>query len=675
MALFDSMLKPGWQNPDPDIRKAAIAELDDESILTEIAKTDTDEDIRAQALALIRSTAILDELLGELGGSLLEQARVQRLKQILPDNDALKDIHDDDLLLRIASLANEEELRLKAVDLLSDSSARYDVALEHPVAKVRLSAAKGIEDLEVLQRLMNATQGKDKAIYRHCKDKVNIHKDAIRHEAERQKKIGLLIEKAIKLSSDVDSPEYAASFRLLQRNWAEVSEHASQQQRDNIQLYLKTCAARVADKAAAVEADAEREATVVRAGESFGEVLEELAMLNGQVESLTRERDLSQLDEKLAGLEVRWQGAAAYARCEKEQTVQYKKQMGEWRQAHSVASALLRKAPKLKKLGTDIDKVDKSDFVVLEQLQQRADHLAAGISWSGTTGVTEPDSLLKLADGQGQLRTRLESLSRDKEKNTARVEEAMNGLRSAIDDGHMKDASRSLNKVRRALKTLPGPGQKRHEKELRSLVVRLDEIKDWQGFAIEPKKVELCEAMESLVDSKEGAEKLAGQIHELQEQWKQLGPLAPQRDQELWRRFSKAADKAFKPCKEAFAQQAKERKANLARRMEVVEGLRKYEKEVDWVQAESSDFDWKAVLRKLDDTRSGMRAIKPVGQKGAARSEGALKKVSDRIYGHISEEYDRNIQQKEDLISRAQKLSEVENLDQAIEQAERNFPH
>ena len=46
--MFESFTKPGWQHPKPEVRKAAIDELEDESILVELVENDPAPEIRAE---------------------------------------------------------------------------------------------------------------------------------------------------------------------------------------------------------------------------------------------------------------------------------------------------------------------------------------------------------------------------------------------------------------------------------------------------------------------------------------------------------------------------------------------------------------------------------------------------------------------------------------------------
>ena len=160
-------------------------------------------------------------------------------------------------------------------------------------------------------------------------------------------------------------------------------------------------------------------------------------------------------------------------------------------------------------------------------------------------------------------------------------------MREELDQDHSKDADRALNKTRKRLKSLAPKQRQYFEQELRPLAARLNVVHDWQGFAIEPKKVELCASMKSLVGSEENAETLAAKIKALQDEWKQLGPLPRARDQELWNEFKAAADEAFEPCKAAFALQAELRRENFKIRMQLVAQLRDYEDKMAWPHAGS----------------------------------------------------------------------------------------
>ena len=168
--MFDSFTKPGWQHPKPEVRLAAIDELDDEAVLLELVREDPETEVRARALSRISDGDRLEELAAELPQPLQAQARAQRLKQLLPDPDRISAIDDDTLLVRSAHLADEPEVIDGAIGKIGDSQTVMDLAVNHPVAKARLCAAERIEDIGQLKELSLQSKHHDKAVYRHCKD-------------------------------------------------------------------------------------------------------------------------------------------------------------------------------------------------------------------------------------------------------------------------------------------------------------------------------------------------------------------------------------------------------------------------------------------------------------------------------------------------------------------------
>ena len=143
MSLLESITKPGWERSKPEARKAAIDELDDPSVLFALVKQDPDEGVRAHALARITDSAQLDDLCINLTGALQQQARAQRLAQLLPDSSQISSISDDKLLVRIASLTDDPELITRAISQVQSADVRMDVAANHNLARVRLCAAPG----------------------------------------------------------------------------------------------------------------------------------------------------------------------------------------------------------------------------------------------------------------------------------------------------------------------------------------------------------------------------------------------------------------------------------------------------------------------------------------------------------------------------------------------------
>lgn len=685
MSMFDSLNRPKWQHHDPQVRKNAIDQLDDQDVLFELVKTDADTSVQAMALSRITSPETLDMLIEELPGALAQQARNQRLAQLLPDPDRLAAIDNDIILVKIAGLTDDPKLLVAAITQVRNDELRLDIASNHSLAKVRLLAAQGIQDIELLQQLIVRARGHDKAVYRHCKTLLDEHHCKQRAEAERKEKILQLTRQAKALTRAVDSPEYKGRYRLLEQQWQTVKEGAKPAQKKQFQHALAICSERLSQLSDARAADEQRLNELADASQVFQLVLVELKQIDAATSAPDDIAAITQLTGVLDDVEKRWQAATEIAPCSAQQLRAWRKYLKRWRSLLRTAQSLIDGKSTVQRSLREAQRADPSDYPSLQRQAGHMKKLMDSLPWPHSQTAILPSQISQLQQALAQLNEQIRTLEQGQEKHIGRVRTALDQLREELDQSHSKDADRALNKVRRGLKLLRPKQRQLFEQELRPLTARLNVIHDWQGFAIEPKKVELCVSMKTLVGSDDKAETLAAKIKSLQDEWKQLGPLPHARDQELWNEFKTAADEAFKPCKAAFARQAELRRENFKNRMQLVAQLQDYENKMAWPQAESTRSgdeesghtltgtppDWRLVQKTLDAARLAFRNIKPVDQKGERKSQKAFRKICDRIYSHIKEEYGRNIALKETLVTRAQELFTLESLHQAIDMAKR----
>lgn len=202
--------------------------------------------------------------------------------------------------------------------------------------------------------------------------------------------------------------------------------------------------------------------------------------------------------------------------------------------------------------------------------------------------------------------------------------------------------------------------------QIQQLDKQLDALKDWKQFSVMPKRAELIEEMEALIASELDPPTLAEQIKRLQEQWRLLGKGAgPVSDAALEadaQRFHDAADKAYQPCREYFAAQARIREENLRQREGVLVQLTAFEAGQDWERA-----DWRAVTKQLQESRQEWRRHVPVDRQAAKAQEQAFQALVAGLQQRLEAEYGRNQQQKAALIEDARQLLGLEDGRKAID--------
>jgi hypothetical protein len=680
MSLLEPFSKPRWQHRDPAVRLAAVEELDDETVLLEVLEADEDAAVRARALARVGNAATLDRLIAEkppwLTAELLRQARAQRLSQLLPDAGGLS-AADDATLLRITALTEDGDLLESTIGHIQNVQLRADLAVSHPLARARLCAARSIVDIEALQTLMQQARNKDKAVFRHCRERLDEHQATQREEEDRARDLARLAEDAASLRAAADAPDYRGRFLGLQQRWAGLREHASAEQQTRIQTDLDGCAARI-EKLSAARADEEAQrARAAEAEQAFPALLAELAEL--QPTGLASDDAAAAIEACLNSVEERWVATLRLARPAPEQTETCKAQLAQWRAALQIGRRVHARRGELERLFEAAGHVDPADYRAIQKLQQQAAKLTRALPWPEALSAGTPPAIARLHEQQPLLEQRLLKLADKEEKTLEKVQAAFETLRTELETNHFRNADRALSRLRSLLRQLSPARQDHFQQELRPLLARLQEIHDWQGFAIEPKKQELVEAMKALAgdgtaDEKVDVDVLAAKIKALQKEWKKLGPLAPRADQALWKAFSSAADEAWAPCKEAFEERAGLRQQLYRQRMDLVAQLVDYEKKIAWPDLDAPDKespppDWSMVRKTLNTARKAFGEIGPVDRKQERKSRKALDKVCGRIFAHLEKEYASNIERKKALVEEARALVALDDLKQSIERA------
>ena len=656
--LNPSLFKPKWQHKDPEVRKQALSNLTDENIFIQVVNQDNDKSVRLLALSKIQSNKNLAAFLVSDQTELRQQAQQQHLTQLLPNQsiDDLASINSDNDLVCIASYTQDDKLRLEAINKITDESIRLDIACNNPVAKVRLAAAQGIDNSDALNTLMNIAQGKDKALYRFCKDKLSASKAVEVSAKQLQEKISNALASAEHLAKSAYSPEYNGRLQLLKQNWAAFSDiNASQQQ--TFDAALSQCEATLAAHLAEEKAAQDKIAAIKAAQENFINVLT-------QIELLEFNDDIS---SQLTALENTWKTAKQASKPSAEQNKTFENALQAWLALDNTRTQLIEQQASLQELIDQAQKLEKTSLSKSQNLQKDINKALKQLPWKPAAvnlSLATPALLVELDQALQTVIKHNQNLTAHEADSSKQLSKLLTELEEHINAGLLKEANKCHQHTVQALKKISQQEGKKFQRQYQNLTAQLTEIRDWQGFAATPKKKALCESMEALVNSAIDPSILADKINALQEEWKAIGPIARQDDKILWNRFRSAADKAYLPCKAHYAEMAEQRQQNLVNRQQLIVQLTEYEANMDWDTA-----DWGVVQKTLDAARETFRAFSPVDRHEHKDSQASLQTISDKIYSHIKAEYQKNIEAKEALIDAAKSLQDVEDLSQAIEQS------
>ena len=207
----------------------------------------------------------------------------------------------------------------------------------------------------------------------------------------------------------------------------------------------------------------------------------------------------------------------------------------------------------------------------------------------------------------------------------------------------------------------------------------LRELDEWKRFANAAVQEELIARTEALrakygFDTPEGVkpedlEKAARELHEIQERWKQAAEAPRAQAQALWHRYRQAADPIQAKAREFFALRVEERKANLERKLALIDRAEAL------VAIERLDQD----RRGTEEAAGGMAGDRPGAAPGHARPRWKrFREACDTFFtrrnadlAQRKETWAANQAKKEALCARAEELASSTDWERAAAEIRR----
>jgi hypothetical protein len=338
----------------------------------------------------------------------------------------------------------------------------------------------------------------------------------------------------------------------------------------------------------------------------------------------------------------------------------------------------------LQRIGARLDELshDAERLSSEEALNQEA--------WSGV--AREWDALLPKADALDEAVSQRYAASlarvraRDDERRAAaeraarqqvqRVEQLIDraGKRAAAEDLTLREADRLVRDLRAAIDAPPAAAAGDHhalverlKAALAAVSPRLHELREmdeWKRFANAAVQEELIAKTEALrvrydFDAPEGPkepdlDKVARELHEIQERWKTVAEAPRAQAQALWHRYRQAADPIQARVREFFAHRGEERKGNLEKKMALIERA----------EALADSTDWFKTADELKRLQAEWQQIGPVPRQDTKVTWKRFRDACDRFFtrrqadlAERKETWSANLARKEALCARAEELA------------------
>lgn len=652
MGILEKLLpQPRWKHPDPAVRAAAVYELgpdeadalhvlaredaearvrraavtriDAVAVLGEVARTDPDEEVRAEAVrGLAGVGAGADEVQQAIDvvQELLALGRTREIVLVARDSAsshvraAIVDlITDQKSLGSVSRHAQNGATRLRALARVTDADEIANVALKAEHTDAAVAALERVSDPASLAAIEQ--RARNKVAARRARTRIRLLEEAaqpVRDQAaaqmtatDRQRAVDLL-HRAEALVAVGDPDEAAAALTAMRLAWAELQADVEVDAVLAQQFKSASDAVREAIGERQQEREAERERAHALAREQADRVT-----ICEQIEALAGPAAV----DDIAELKVRWDTlppmpsdyAASLNRRFQDCCRAFEDRERRWVLAEAAAARLETLATELEQLSQSNQPPDKV-IARWRGLRRDAEVLREHASANPAAAERLERVVTRLEEMQEEQLQHRAKLDQDTLKRLHQLCRQAETL-AAAEEFTLRAGDRALRDIRAALEDrAPLPSKKdRHDIQVRlesaraTLAPRVQELRDgdeWQRWANLQVQEELCRAMEAL-DAEENLEAAARLMRELQGRWKQVA-LAPRAQGEvIWRRFRAAQDKVYTRTAALMAAQNAERTACLARKQALCERAEAIADSSEWVRTatelQSMQAEWKTI--------------------------------------------------------------------------------
>jgi hypothetical protein len=671
-----------------------LAELDLLSMdaLVAISMDDESDVLRLAAIARLDYGPALIKLAYDDDIANVQQKARQRIAELLDQGTiTLQQLTTDgvDPLAQFSVLGfcQQGDLLEQLLNASSDENFFNQIALQGVSIKLRQLAAEKIEDEDLLKQLLKKTKGKDKQVYKIVKKKCDGFRDRDQRTAQTQAEIVRLCERLEAQSTRPFDQLYTPSVKHLQEQWVLLQGQADEAIAARVQHATAVCQQTI-DAFWQQQADVEaREFAVTNAPAQQAAILDKLrGLLAHLFASPATEEELQSAEAVVEECRQQWLDAVQHKpaqQADEKAFAQLAQGIAFQLKQLQQHGSLMHQLAVLSSIETATPEID-ADTVGEEATSEEApsaepsntpayDLLLARVKTAELLGADlQPQPLL---DALGFIaeRERQGVAKKQAVKNQLRHLGALiRKAQSAIESGQSRAAAgirRTIEEKRFDLASLP----LHLSRQLEQLDAALEQLLDWKEYVVEPKKQQLIEQMQGLVDSQESPEALATKIRRLQNEWKGLSKGA--QDQALWETFHQLAQQAYRPCKVFFDQQAEIRQNNLDKRRVLLAQLEDYFSAQGWDGEQADSIDWHAVEQLLATAIKEWRSYSPVERVANKPVQHDFDRMLDAIRAKLNQHYQKNAASKQQLIERALQLADQQDNRRAVDEVKRLQAH
>jgi exonuclease SbcC len=255
----------------------------------------------------------------------------------------------------------------------------------------------------------------------------------------------------------------------------------------------------------------------------------------------------------------------------------------------------------------------------------------------------------------------IKALKNQLDGEVSRCRNKLRAIESLINQGKFKVAMVLYQKVQNWFNVLPEKQQGQLERTFSSVKEQIENLKDWQDYIAAPRKPALLNEVQALIEHPLDIDTQSSAIKSFRYQWNSLGKTDTESDQALNEAFESAIEKAFAPCREFYDKQQQQREQNMLAKQQVLTEIK----------ALGEDGGVAELTKSLRSVQQKWKNIGEVDFKQRNALYDNYQQLLNPLRNKVSAFYQDNAEQKQALLIKAEKLLELESVNEAIEQAKK----
>ncbi|MCP5174108.1 MAG: DUF349 domain-containing protein [Moraxellaceae bacterium] len=547
-----------------------------------------------------------------------------------------------------------KQITLKKID---DPKLLAEIALTHKIAKIRQQAAEQLNDATLIHDVAHKAKHKDKGVYRILRQKIDQESSQQQQSQAQQDKLSQLCQDLEHHLQAAHTPLFAAKVQSLQQQWQQLATNSN----DSI---LQQRFDKALQQAQQTIQEENTQKTLL---EQQQQVANSFAQLEKDVLLIESVEQISEFSSKLNALAFDWQYCTQHTQIENTLAQKVQKQQQKLQQYSDLLQKSLTSLEKMQHCQQQLtdSPLNQPAYDELNALLQENNLLHSPLNLPVLLkGVVESfntsqQAITAYQHALNKQQNTPETTTPKKQKHPE-LDKLFAQINEEFTQGRSKEADKLLRKAQKYAKT-----HHVHDHRLGESLDKLQQMKEWAGFAILPKKQDLVAQMKQLCAQANDTEPLTqfDKIKALQAEWQSLGTVYNDAEKALWEEFKQLGQEAYAPCQVYFDAQNAIQEQNAAARQQLCDELQHYLDNLPEM------VNWQGHVAILKQAREDWQKHHPVEAKKHKQLQSRFNNIIKALENKLHAEYDLQESHKKALIAEVTQLLEHENVFDACQKA------